>query len=278
MENLIINLSQISKESIELAGGKGASLGEMMRVGINVPRGFVVGARVYEYFLEKGDITEEIKTQIIDCFNALNVERVIVRSSALSEDSADASWAGQLESYLDIQRNDLIESIKRCWQSMRTIQANEYVNHKGLGGKKLLMAVVVQEMVKSEASGVVFSVNPINKNREELMIEACLGMGELLVQGIITPENYIVDKHDMNLLRFTPRFQKSALFFRDGKIVEIKLKKEISGDPILDDRKLKKLSAMAVKIENHYGFPQDIEWALEKETFYIVQSRPITTL
>ncbi|MBI2017472.1 PEP/pyruvate-binding domain-containing protein [Candidatus Daviesbacteria bacterium] len=239
--------NEISKNDVKEVGGKGASLGEMTNAGIPVPPGFVITTEA------NGVIHEE---EILKAFDTLNTERVSVRSSAIAEDSLRASWAGQLETYLNVTRENLIESIKKCRESVKSERAKTYAKEYRLSDDQLAMAVVIQKMVDAKAAGVMFTANPVTSDKEEIMIESVLGLGEKLVQGSVTPDNFIVDKGSVDI--------KS---------------KDLQGEQTIADEVVKKLVELGKKIEKHWGSPQDIEWAIDTDNMiWILQSRPITNL
>ena len=244
----IKDFSEISKEDIELVGGKGASLGELTKAGIPVPPGFVITTNGFQ---------KEIEQEALETFDKLNIEKVAVRSSAVAEDSSSASWAGQLETYLNVTRESLVNKIKECWDSINSERAKDYASHQQLTEEQLKVAVVIQKMVNAKSAGVMFTVNPVSEDKNEIMIESTLGLGEKLVQGEVTPDNFIVNKQTL----------------------EIKSKDLQQGEQTISDEDIKKLVELGKKIEIHYGKPQDIEWAIDQENkIWILQSRPITTL
>src|SRR3989344_5368107 len=222
---LLRDFKNISKSDVALAGGKGASLGEMTKAGIPVPSGFVILSSAFEKFLEETDLNVEIDAalnlvnhkeihtvenasakiealileaampkdiadEIKEFFKRLDSKYVAVRSSATAEDSASAAWAGQLESYLNTTEDILLENVKKCWASLFTPRAIFYRFEKDLHKQKISVAVVVQKMVESEISGIAFSVHPITQDRNQLIIEAGFGLGEAIVSGQITPDSY----------------------------------------------------------------------------------------
>ena len=268
---------EISKEDTKIAGGKGSSLGEMAQAGIPVPPGFVVTADAFKAF-SGHDFPKELEEEILQAFNGLGANRVAVRSSAVAEDSTKASWAGQLETYLNIGRGELIENIQKCWDSIKSERALSYATDKNLSEEDLTVAVVVQKMVGSEVSGVMFTVNPVTENHNELMIEATFGLGELLVQGEITPDNFLVSKNDLKLISEDIQVKEKKLVFQDGKNTVVELSGEEGSRRTLSGNQVKELAELGIKIEKHFSKPQDIEWALENGKFYILQSRPVTTL
>jgi len=309
----IKNLKEIDKTNISIAGGKGASLGELIKIGMPVPPGFVILARAFEEFLEKTDINIEIramrnkiniediesveesseilrdlilkqkfpsdlKKETLNAFDKLGAKYVAVRSSATAEDSKIDSWAGQLETYLNTNRENLIENIKKCWASLYTPRALFYRVKRGLRRKEVSVAVIIQEMIQSEASGVCFTVHPVTKDKNQMIIEAAWGLGEILVSGQITPDTYVIEKSNLEILDINLNLQEKMIIQAkkgDKTVAVLKTKREKQK---LSERQIRELAKLCIKIENHYKDPQDIEWALEKNKFYIVQSRPITAL
>lgn len=317
----IVPFSKLSKSSVEVAGGKGASLGEMTRAGIPVPPGFVILADAFEYFIgqksckEVAEVNLEIKSQLkkvnfkdtnsIDKasnvirdimhdtvipkelvdeiakeFKKLKAKYVAVRSSATAEDSSIASWAGELESYLNTTEKTLLQNVRRCWSSLFTPRAIFYRYEKKMSDQKVSVAVVVQEMVESEISGIVFTVHPVTKDKNQMIIEAGLGLGEAIVSGQITPDSYVVDKRDFSILDINVSEQGRMLVRKgvDGGNVWKVIPKARQDTQVLSGRQIIELAKICNSIEKHYKKPQDIEWAYAKGKFYITQSRPITTL
>jgi len=315
----IKDFKEISKENVLIAGGKGANLGELMKIGVPVPPGFVVLASAFEKFLEENDINVEIEmvwkkmkvediesveesseilrdlilkgkmprdieNEILNAFKKLKAKYVAVRSSATAEDSKIDSWAGELETYLNTTKENLIENVKKCWASLFTPRALFYRARRNLMDKKVSVAVVVQKMVQSEVSGVCFTVHPVTKDRNQMVIEACWGLGEILVQGRITPDSYVIDKSKIKnqrskfILDKNINPQEKMIVRANGGTKEVRVPKEKIGRQKLSDDRIKKLAKICLKIENHYKDPQDIEWAFENNKFYIVQTRPITAL
>ena len=313
--------SQLSKKNADLAGGKGASLGEMTQAGIPVPPGFVVLSASFEKFIHetglvqeidaildggtfnhkevsivedassriKGlilsrDMPKDIKDDILKNFKELGAKHVAVRSSATAEDGMEHAWAGQLDSFLNTTEHDLLEKVKRCWASLFTPRAIFYRFEKGLHTTKISVAVVVQKMVESEFSGIAFSVHPVTEDYNQLIIEAGFGLGEAIVSGQVTPDSYVVEKHPRHILDINVSTQERALYRSEKVSAEhgsnewIDVPEPKASSQVLTGKEILELSEIILGIENHYGFPCDIEWAFEKGKFYIVQSRPITTL
>lgn len=309
----VLLFKDVGKEDIPYVGGKGANLGEMINSGIPVPDGFIVTSKAYFDFLKgtslkdkimteldgmdvneseklqaaskrimtailSADMPEELKVEIKDAYHKLCGEydrRVAVRSSATAEDLPDASFAGQQETYLNIEGwQNVVKKVQECWASLFGARAIFYRSTNNFSHLKVGIAVPVQLMVQSEVSGIMFTVNPLTNDREEVSIEAAFGLGQPVVSGELTPDQYIISK-------------------KTGKIVSRYIAKQtwqftISGNtPVskkyqqlqkLSNKKIVELAEIGMKIEKHYGRPQDIEWGMEDNKIYIVQSRPVTTL
>lgn len=264
----------IALNDLNLVGGKGLSLARMINEGLPVPPGFVVTTGLHKDFKTSGSLGEQTKNDLFSAFVSLGASRVAVRSSAISEDSETASWAGQFESYLNVGRGDLIQRVQDCWESVKG--ASAYAQTQGMKQEELVLGVVVQKMVDSEVSGVAFSVNPLNHDSDEIMIEATYGLGELLVQGMVTPDNYVVSKQSKGVINSKVVTKTTMLIYRDGETKEMPVSSDMQEKSCLSDEQLHDLSAIICQIEDYYGSPQDIEWALQDNKFYIVQSRPIT--
>jgi pyruvate,water dikinase len=314
MSTYIQFFEELNKGNVDIAGGKGASLGEMTQAGIPVPPGYVVLSGAFEKFLKDTDLNveidavldsvdhdvissvegasekikalilaatmpEDIGQQIKTSFEKLGAKFVAVRSSATSEDSAAAAWAGQLDTFLNTTEKTLLDKVKRCWASLFTPRAIFYRFEKGLHGTAISVAVVVQKMVESEVSGIAFSVHPVTQDYDQLIIEAGFGLGEAIVSGSITPDSFVVEKSTRTILDTNITIQERELFRKPEGGNEWQNIPQSKGEqPTLTPEHVLELSDMIIKIEKHYGFPVDVEWAWEDKKFYIVQSRPITTL
>ncbi|MCD6434291.1 MAG: phosphoenolpyruvate synthase [Candidatus Diapherotrites archaeon] len=309
---LVVNLKQLTKEDVSIAGGKAANLGELLKIGMPVPQGFVITAKAYFEFLEKNNIKEKIIkiANSIDVDNTQELERktakirelirksnmgelliekiekaykeickeeaVAVRSSATAEDLPTASFAGQQETYLNVKGiEELINAVKNCWASLFTPRATYYRKKQGFPTEKIGIAVVVQKMVRSEVSGVMFSTDPTGMENI-LTIEAIFGLGEPIVQGEITPDTYYVDKNKLQIVKKIVRAQEWMLVSKTHGNERKPIKKENQRKQKLEDSKILELAKLGLEIEKHYGKGQDIEWALEEGKLYIVQSRAIT--
>jgi len=305
---------ELGYKNVGIAGGKGATLSEMLNAKIPVPDGFVVLSITFDRFIEETDINVEIDAQldtvnkenvnsvneasrviqehirskkmpkdigneIIKQYKAQKLDIVAVRSSATAEDSIDASWAGELDSFLMVTEKNLLDCVKKCWASLFTPRAIFYRIEKGMSKTKVSVAVVVQKMVNSEVSGIAFTVHPVTQDKDQMIIEAGYGLGEAIVGGLITPDSYVLHKKTDDILDINVAIQKIKIV-RDSKglIKEVKTEKREHESQKLKGQEILELAKICKKIEKHYKFPCDIEWAHEKGKFYIVQSRPITTL
>lgn len=332
-EDFIRWLSSLSRKDISLAGGKGASLGDMYNAGMPVPTAFVVTTDAFFYFINKTNLKDQIrlllnkidvnntddltkkaseiremitgaempdnlKNEILEAYENFNVDLneirdapgalailksarepifVSVRSSATAEDLGDASFAGQQDSFINVKGNrELIEKIKRCFASIFTARSLYYRKKKGFEDF-VGIAVVVQKMINSDKSGVMFSKNPIN-NSDEILIETVFGQGEGIVSGKIKPDQHIVTR-DFELVSEKISDKKLAIIrTAGGQTKTIQLTPEKSKQRVLKTHEVKQLAEHALALEKHYDKPQDIEFAIENDVIYILQSRPITTL
>lgn len=314
----ILEFKEIDKESIPEAGGKGANLGEMTQAGFPVPPGFVVPSSAYRLFIDENDLERQIRNilktantknpkelqaasekimrmmrhgtipkevagQIVEKYDRMSSwfreSLVAVRSSATAEDLPQASFAGQQETFLNVKGDaNLLEAVRNCWASLFTARAIFYREENKFDHFKVSLAVIVQEMIQSEVSGIAFTVDPLTQDRHNMVIEAIWGLGELIVQGSVTPDTYEVERHDLKILKI----QKSAQELQLVKVGRENKEKRVPAHRVdrqkLTEPKIIELAKILQKIHTHYFFPQDIEWAYRAGKFYIIQSRPITTL
>lgn len=310
---MILDFNEIKKEDVLVAGGKGANLGEMTSAKINVPSGFVITADAYRDFLKVNgiDILIEngIKKSVDDekkllneaehfrgkiksgkfperlenairkkYFNLGNNTRVAVRSSATAEDLPDASFAGQQETYLNVQGiESVLNAVRNCYASLWGNRAVSYRFHQGYDQTSVSIAVVIQEMIESEKSGVLFTVNPVNKKENEMQINASFGLGESVVSGGVTADSYIIDKSG-KIAQVNIGSKETQIIYGDKETVEVAVSSDKRKTRALNDREILELMKCGLEIEKHYRMPMDIEWAIKNDIVYILQARAITTL
>jgi rifampicin phosphotransferase len=254
MSDYVALLGNPEAENIKEVGGKAASLTQLIRNGFEVPAGFVVTTRAYRQ-LAHATSEPSFERRLGEAFDNLSVPNVAVRSSAVSEDSSEASWAGQFESYLNVDRAHLLERVQDCWQSARAGRVKAYSSMQA-GATDVSVAVVVQSMVAADTAGVLFTINPVTNDAGQLIVEAVAGLGESLVSGTRTPDTYILKK------------QSSKVITQDNQ----------QEQPLLSSEQLVELSSVAKRIEALYDRPMDIEWAYSQGKLYILQARAITTV
>ena len=306
----------IDSTSLGIAGGKGANLGEMTKAGFPVPPGFIINTVAYTDFInsysemdliynklkklnsddldevrktgkliretiEKIDVPEKLSKEVSERLKEFGEDNFFaVRSSATAEDLPGASFAGQQDTFLNIKGlENILINIRKCWVSLFTDRAILYRMEKGFSHREVKLSAVIQKMARPDVSGILFTVDPVSGNRNSMTIDAGFGLGEALVSGLINPDNYILDKKSFAILSANIQEKKIAIYPNGkGGIVTKKLEREQSMLRTLNDSQIKELCKIALKIENHYGTPQDIEWALEDGIFYLLQTRPVTTL
>ncbi len=316
----ILWFNQITMQNVDLAGGKGASLGEMVQNNFPVPNGFVVTSEAYFKFVkEKGiqaeiikkidaidventkqleqvseeirwlitktEMSLEIKKEILNSYDELNKKEnngastyVAVRSSATAEDLPEASFAGQQETFLNVLGKEaLIKAVRDCWASLFTARAVYYRKKQGFSTEQVGLCAVVQKMVDSEVSGIMFTADPLG-DETKIIIESGFGLGETIVSGSVTPDNYVVNKSDLTIVNKKINHQDFMLVKEQGKNTKINLGESKAKLQKMTDGKIIELAEIGKRIEEHYKKPMDIEWAMEKNILYIVQARPITTL
>jgi pyruvate,water dikinase len=234
-------------------------------------------------------MSSEIRATIVDAYHVLGARSgshafggptVAVRSSAVSEDGEAASFAGQQETFLNVRGADeVVRRVQDCWASFFSGRALFYRAEKG-ALDDTRMAVVVQEMVVAEKSGVMFTVDPIEKRRDRMVIEAVFGLGEGIVSGLLTPDHYVLDRDDGSIVREFVSVQTSALVCdaQSGGTRHVELSEDDGGARVLTDDELGRLRDAGLKLEAFFGSPQDVEWCIRGRDLLLLQSRPITTL
>jgi pyruvate,water dikinase len=313
--NYVSDLGSVSRADIARVGGKAANLGEMLGSNLPVPGGFVVTTDAYLAALEAGEIRRalqeqfaavavedskslaeasdemrrlvaevavppEVRESIESAYRALGTEvRVAVRSSATSEDTGATSFAGMHETFTNVRGiEELLEKIRECWASAYGQRVVSYRASQGMSEEPRL-AVVVQRMVDSTRSGVVFTADPATNNSEVVLIDAAFGLGEVVVGGSVEVDTYRVAKDGPRLRSMSIGHQAFEIVSdSQGRDQKVELDEETANKRVLSDSEAETLAALAMRVEQHYGEPQDIEWAAENGTFLLVQTRPITTL
>ncbi len=315
MNPYVLEFQEIQPTHLRLVGGKGYHLGELSKIqGIHVPEGFCVTTAAFEKALasnetfhmlldrltrlkdedleQTGEISGKIRKVIMqstlpqEMVNEVDrllekfgrEEAYAVRSSATAEDSPDHSFAGQLASWLHVKgTREIFRSVKQCWASLFTDRAVIYRMKNGRDHREVLPAVVIQRMVFPDASGVMFTADPVTSNRKVLAVDACFGLGEALVSGEISGDSYKVREGKITEKRIACK--KSAVYARkEGGTEKKGIPPEKQNRPVLSEKQVLKLEQTGRMLEAHFGCPQDIEWCLADGTVYIVQSRPVTTL
>jgi pyruvate,water dikinase len=314
----IVDVNELRVTDIPTVGGKGANLGELTMAGFPVPNAFLLTTSSYDHFVESGKLTETIRdelakidkasddtlveasSRIREAFERCEIPKdlekeivasykrlfegdkpsfVAVRSSATAEDLPDASFAGQQETFLNvIGEKDLFDKVRKCWSSLFTARAISYRERQGFAHEDVKLAVVVQKMVNSDVSGIMFTVDP-SSGSKEIIVEAGYGLGEAIVGGEVTPDTYKVDRSTMEIKQKRLSVQKwKYTRGTDGSTVKVDVKPELENAQKISDRRIIEVAEIGRQIEIHYGKPMDIEWCVEKDKVYIVQARPITAI
>lgn len=308
------DLASLRLDDVRIAGGKGANLGELLAAGLPVPAGFVVGASAYLDALERGGVrrrlldgareltkldaptlatasdalraiasearmTDEVRREVARAYAALGTDvRVAVRSSATMEDTAGTSFAGMNETYTNISGEAaVVDAIERCWRSLWGRRVVAYRATQGMTDEPAI-AVVVQVLVDSERSGVMFTADPSTNDVGAIVIEAAWGLGEVVVSGQVEPDTYVVDKKTLALTSSRVGSKAREIVRVDGAQRTLDVPEDRQRARVLSDDDVRALAALGMRIEKHYGKPQDVEWAIHAGQIAIVQSRPITTL
>jgi len=314
-DQLILPLKDLEAD-LETVGGKGASLTRLMKAGLPVPDGFHITTTAYSQFvaanglqevidaalegvdLENPATLEEVSAHIRQAFLSAEIPHyvaaaiagaygdlqgssppVAVRSSATAEDLPGASFAGQQESFLNVSgAENVLEATKKCWSSLWTARAIGYRARQSIPGDGVALAVVVQELVPAEAAGILFTVDPIHGRQDQMQISAAWGLGDAVVGGRVTPDNFTVDKETGRVLKQQIAGKEVMTVRVEGTTVDKPVPDNLRHVPSLENADLKALAHLGVEIEALYGMPMDIEWALCDGKFAIVQARPVTAL
>ncbi|EKQ55491.1 MULTISPECIES: phosphoenolpyruvate synthase [unclassified Clostridium] len=315
MNSYVLSFQEINKTRISMVGGKGANLGELsILTEILVPEGFCVTTEAYKkitgnneelkglldelshFRVEDIEKIRELSSKIRKVIEGITIPEAIseeitgfisklgekdsyaVRSSATAEDLPTASFAGQQDTYLNIiGKESILNHIRKCLASLFTERAVIYRIQNGFDHNKVHLSVVVQKMVFPKAAGILFTADPVTCNRKVVSIDASFGLGEALVSGLVNADNYRV-RNDKIVDKKISTKKLGIYALKDGGTKELEIENEMQNRQVLTDEQILRLTHMGRKIEEHFGCPQDIEWCLVDDAFYIVQSRPITTL
>ncbi len=317
MAEMIIRFEEIGREDVASAGGKGANLGEMTGNGFPVPPGFVVSAHACESFfkaielhkefdslnranpdgldsqcrkiqeiIEQSEIPQDLSEAILAAHDELVKNRgnsiiCAVRSSATAEDLGDASFAGQHATYYYVDKDRLLTMVKHCWASLWSAEAVSYRTIHGIDHGSVFMGAVVQEMIRSEISGVTFTANPVSGSRDEIVTESSWGMGAAIVDGRVTPDHYIVERDGFKLREkriADKRFMVPSRLDEGSSTRLQEIPHGMRQKETLTPDLIREVAQLALKAEEHFGNPQDIEWAIADGRVYMLQSRPITVM
>jgi pyruvate,water dikinase len=317
---LVASLSYFKRNDLLLAGGKGANLGELSNTGFAVPPGFVITTAAYDLLLQTNGVQDrlhhllvsldvenpdsvaelsqqiynlfrqipipaQITNEVLKAYQELNDGAVAVRSSATAEDLPQAAFAGQQETFLNvIGEQQLMDAVRGCWISLWSERAILYRVRQDVDQSTVKLAVVVQTMIPADAAGVMFTANPVSGARDELIIDANPGLGEAVVGGLVTPDHFVIHKRSRRVKG--QQVGRREVLVRPkpgGGTEQILSTKEIAHTPTLLPQAISKLALAGIKIEGHFGTPQDIEWAWIQDDsktgkFYILQARPMTAL
>ena len=313
----VLWLEDVDADDVGTVGGKAASLGELIGAGLPVPPGFAVTAATYRTFIEEAGIDEElfsavdvdpedsaalraaeeraeeliletpfpdeVREEILERYRSMGSEGdeafVAVRSSATAEDLPDSSFAGQQETFLNVREDDLLRRVKECWASLFTQRAIYYRQQRGFPHADVDIAVVVQRMVDAEKSGVMFTSHP-STGDPQITIEAAWGLGEAVVSGTVSPDNYVYDRGRGAVDEVTLADKKVEMVKdpETGETVQLDVEEERRTARVLSDEEIEELVVLGESVEDHYGTPQDVEWAIHEGEIYMLQSRPITTI
>lgn len=296
----IRKFQDVKKEDVPIVGGKGANLGEMFNAGLSVPDGFCITGEAFDEYMKRngfdqqtlvyseallcaissGQFWNELEQEVAACYASLGQNmRVAVRSSATAEDLPEASFAGQQETYLNVVGEESLKSaIKKCFASLYSERAVAYRKQTNFDTINVSLAVVIQRMVESEASGVLFTADPVNQNTDQMMLNASWGLGEAVVSGKVTPDVYMYSKKHKQIVDRRLGAKDILICYGTTGVEEIETSPEQKNRFCLSDKQVLEICAMGQKVEQHYGSPQDMEWAISDSKLYLLQSRPITTL
>ncbi|PRS71984.1 PEP/pyruvate-binding domain-containing protein [Bacillus sp. NMTD17] len=288
-------LFHAAEESAALAGAKGLNLIKLNNHGLPVPDGFIIKTNSFSSFLsyhnlhpteqnlahkiKEASFPSQMEAELLSSFQSLRktYPSVAVRSSSVAEDLEGASFAGQYETYLNIKTNEeFLQAVKECWSSYFAARVTEYKEEMDENEEEMpLMAVVVQGLIHSDVSGVIFSENPVSGKTNEMMLTASYGLGEAIVSGLVTPDTFIVDKETLSIEKSLGTKELQIVPYQEG-VIEQAVTEEKAGQFCLNDDQLEEMTQITKQVEALYGHGVDIEFGITNGTFYLLQARPIT--
>lgn len=283
-------LARLTTADLAIAGGKGANLGELVRAGFNVPEGFVVTTAAYRHgvgglavldraSVESVEIPADVRDAVLAAYAELGGGPVAVRSSATAEDLAGAAFAGQQDTFLGVVGPDvLLKATRSCWASLWNDRAVAYRARLGIDPASVAIAVVVQRMVAAEHAGVLLTADPVTGDRDLVVVDSSPGLGEAVVAGLVTPDHAVVDASGRVISRRAGRHEVEIRLRADGGTDTVAGTPDDSGAASLSDTDLLRLAVVGRRIADHFGRPQDIEWALADGELSVLQARPMTAL
>ncbi len=265
---------------VRLVGGKAANLSRLARMSHRVPDGFCLPVTVMDQ-AHPLDLRDEIERAISDLMACHSLPELVVavRSSAVDEDGAVASFAGQHETYLNVVGSEaIVQAVTRCWESARSERALDYRRQQGLSLDRVRLAVLIQQLIASDVSAVVFSAHPVTGNRNEVVINASWGLGESLVGGTVTPDTFMVRKVDQAVTERAIADKQRMTVAVPGGTREVDVPRFLRREATLNDRQAAEMAQLAMSLEAAMGWPVDVECAYARDQLYLLQCRPITTL
>ncbi len=261
---------------VSLVGGKALNLGRLIRAGFQVPAGFAITTDSYRA-CAPGGLIPDIRDSVIAAYRAMGSPHVAVRSSATAEDMANASMAGQYETFLNIHGEAaLLEAVEKCWASLNSDRTRSYLAEHNIPVDSVAMAVVVQALVRADKASVLFTTNPQSGSSGEIVVDASYGLGESVVSGLVQPDSFVIDKGTGGVLRSTLGSKESQLVF--GSEESSATSDALRGKFCLNSREIHQLWKLGAKLSEHFGSEQDAEWAIAGDQVFLLQSRAITTL
>ena len=316
--NLLIKwLNEVDDNELVLVGGKAVNIGRLVKEGINCPPGFCITTKAFEVYLnnsgikdriiatlgdytrspqliaaeikkfrQKIEIPQEVRETITKTYKKFQNQfgqniPLAVRSSASVEDLKNSSFAGQFDSFLGIVGEEyLVQSVKKCWDSLFNARSIAYIQRKRLKIAKLQMGVIVQKLIAAKAAGVMFTIHPVTLEKNCIVIESTFGLGNQLVSGEVNPDTFLLKKDTLKITQRGIAEKRTFVKFdpKTNNLTKNKVTSNLQNNPSLTSRELIGLAKLGKQIENFFGFPQDIEWVIEKGKIYIVQARPMTVI